>query len=169
MDDVYWKAALACFVLFSSFVRPSKERGRAVFVRSPSSIEYRYSLSPSPLSAFLPFFFPKTNCVSPVFCFTVRCLTTYALISFASSPLDSLIASAKKPPARSYSPMDIVSHRTILQYVSLFFKETDKPLYSNCHSAVYVFRESGCSKVPGVRYSILIIHPSLVHYDPACR
>jgi len=80
VDDVYWKAALACFVLFSSFVRPSKERGRAVFVRSPSSIEYRYSLSPSSLSAFFPFFFEKKNCVRPVFCFTVRCLTTYALI-----------------------------------------------------------------------------------------
>jgi len=157
VDDVYWKAALACFVLFSSFVCPSKERGRAVFVRSPSSIEYRYSLSPSPLSASLPFFFSKKICQTCVLFY--RALPHYICPHFPSPrrlSIRSLLPQRNLPRART-PPMDIVSHRTILQYVSLFLKETEKPLYSNCHSAVYVFRESGCSKVPGVRYSILII------------
>ena len=160
-------SCLLCLVLFicSSF-KGEREGSVCSF-----SILYRISLFPFPfvVVCVFTFFFREKNLSD--LCFVLPCVASLHMpsFSFASSPLDSLIASANKPPARSYSPMDIVSHRTILQYVSLFLKETDKPLYSNCHSAVYVFRESGCSKVPGVRYSILIIHPSLVHYDPACR
>jgi len=81
VDGVIWRAAPGCFVLFSSFVRDcfkGEREGGAVFVRSPSSIEYRYSPSPSPSSVFLLFFSSK-KLVSVL---SSRCVTTYASFFF---------------------------------------------------------------------------------------
>jgi hypothetical protein len=120
VDDVYWKAAVACFVLFSSFVRPSKERGRAVFVRSPSSIEYRYSLFPSSLSAFLPFFFrEKKLCQTCVLFY--RALPHYICPHFPSSrrlSIRSLLPQTNLPRART--PLWI-SYRIVLYYNTYLF------------------------------------------------
>jgi len=69
---------LLCLVLFicSSF-KGEREGSVCSF-----SILYRISLFPFPfvVVCVFSFFFREKNCVRPVFCFTVRCLTTYALI-----------------------------------------------------------------------------------------
>jgi len=101
---------LLCLILFvvRAYFKGEREGG-AVFVRSPSSIEYRYSPSPSPLSLL-------KNSVSDLFCFS-RALRHHIcpLISFASPRLSirSLLRQRNLPPSRS--PIS-KSYRIVLYY-----------------------------------------------------
>jgi len=143
VDGVMWSAAPACSALFSSFVGVRREREGQCFVRSPSTIEYRYSPSPSPSSTvFLPFFFLKNLC-RIVFCYSYAlrhhiCAPLFLfLLSFLrfASPLDSLIAPSKEtPPARS--PVSI-SYRTVLYYNTYFLLRPTDRLKSTFSSGRY--------------------------------
>jgi hypothetical protein len=155
VDGAIWRAACACFVLFSSFVRvcfKGEREGGAVFVRSPSSIEYRYSLSPSPSSVFLlSFFFFKKKTVSDLFCFSSPlrhhvCPFSNSFLPFALPRLSIYpLLPAKRPyPLCSPESNRIVPYRTILQYV--FFSSPSNKLtnqtFSNLDDAQYVFEQS---------------------------
>jgi len=128
VDGVIWRAAPGCFVLFSSFVRDcfkGEREGGAVFVRSPSSIEYRYSPSPSPSSVFLLFFFFKKISVGSFLALRHHiCLLFLSLSLFLSFASPRLSIHSLLPAKRPYVlvvtyPYRIVPYRTILQYPRL--------------------------------------------------
>ena len=110
---------LLCLILLVCF--KGEREGGAVFVRSPSSIEYRYSLSPSPSSVFLLSFLFLSKIVSDLCSFfaSPRMPSSYFQFFFSllASPLDSLIAPRKETPLVVPNPYRIAPYRTILQYV----------------------------------------------------
>jgi len=132
----------ACLVLFSSFVRAcfKGERGRGSICSF--SILYRISLFPFPfavVSVFTFFFFSSKNCVGFVFLFS-SVLRHHNMPSFPSPRLSirSLLPQRNLLPSRS--PI-CISYRSVLYYTTYLYSK--RLLYSNCHSAVFVFRNQG--------------------------
>lgn len=140
VDDVNWRAAPPTLSYSLHLFRlTSKEReGGAVFVRSPYSIEYRYSPSPSPSSPFLLYFllFQK-NCVRFVFLFS-SALRHHNMPLFSSPRLSirSLLPQRNLLPPRS--PV-CISYQSVLYYTTYLYS-SKRLLYSNRHSTVFVFR-----------------------------
>lgn len=154
MDGVIWRAARACFVLFSSFVRvyfKGEREGGAVFVRSPSSIEYRYSLSRSPSSVFLLSFSFSKKKLCRLFFLSVASPRMPSFSNYFSpfaSPRLSIypLLPAKRPyPLVVPNPYRIVPYRTILQYVSSSSPSNrlTNQTFSKLDDAQYVFERSG--------------------------
>jgi len=152
VDGVLWSAAppaLPYSLRLFRFTAKEREREGQCLVRSPSSIEYRYSPSPSPSSVFLRFFFSKNLC-RIVFCYSYAFhmpsfFLFFFFIIFSSLRLVSfLIAPRKETPARSWSRIHIVPYRTILQRVSSSPSNrlTNQPSLRNLdgrYSTAYIF------------------------------
>jgi len=152
VDDVNWRAAPpALSYSLHLFGLASKEReGGAVFVRSPYSIEYRYSPSPSPSSPFLPFsfFLFQKNCVGFVFLFS-SALRHHNMPSFPSPRLSIRSLLPQRNLLSSRSPV-CISYRSVLYYTTYLYSK--RLLYSNCHSAVFVFRNQETAMYRGAPY-----------------
>jgi hypothetical protein len=160
VDGVIWSAAppaLPYSLHLFRFTSKKREREGLCLVRSPSSIEYRYSPSPSPSSVFLLFFFEKLCRI--VFCcsYALRhhhiCphFFPFLFIIFPSLPLafplDSLIAPRKETPRPLVVPYP---YRTVSYYITnVSFSPpnrlTNQPSLRNFdgrYSTVYIFEQS---------------------------
>jgi len=158
VDDVNWRAAPpASSYSLHLFGLASKEReGWAIFVRSPYSIEYRYSPSPSPSSPFFFntfFFLFQKICVGFVFLFS-SALRHHNMPSFPSPRLSirSLLPQRNLLPSRS--PV-CIPYRSVLYYTTYLYS-SKRPLYSGRHSAVFVFRNQDTAMYRAAPYSAVI-------------
>jgi len=157
VDDVNWRAAPpASSYSLHLFGLASKERereGQYLFVLH-TSIDYRYSPSPSPSSPFLPFFFSFSKiCVGFVFLFS-SALRHHNMPLFPSPRLSirSLLPQRNLLPSRS--PV-CISYRSVLYYTTYLYS-SKRPLYSNRHSAVVVFRNQDTAMYRAAPYSAVI-------------
>jgi hypothetical protein len=124
------ECGIAYFVLFSSLVsvycKKEREREGQCLIHSPSSIEYRYSPSPSPSSVFLRLFFEKfvLDCVLLFLCVAASphmpssFFFSFFFIIFSSLRLASRFTHCS--PQGDPRPLVVLSipYRTILQRVS---------------------------------------------------
>ena len=156
MDDVNWRAAPpASSYSLHLFGLASKEReGGAVFVRSPYL--YRLSLFPFPfavVSVFTFFFSFSKICVGFVFLFS-SALRHHNMPLFPSPRLSirSLLPQRNLLPSRS--PV-CISYRSVLYYTTYLYS-SKRPLYSNRHSAVVVFRNQDTAMYRAAPYSAVI-------------